>query len=224
MAIRLTELLLGLALVQQSAEYLVLTPKHRPIIASRLILSGLLILGLAPAIVTSALVIIGLWLLYRFNGPYNGGSDRMSFLVLICLWATHLAPAPYWREIAFGYLALQLVLSYFVSGAVKIVKRDWRSGVALRDVFLFSAYPASDATRSWAERPQLLFALSWAVMLFELLFPVALVTQSSLYVALLCALFFHLANAYFFGLNRFVWAWAAAFPSLIWLQGMLFPV
>jgi hypothetical protein len=36
---------------------------------------------------------------------------------------------------------MQLVLSYFISGWVKVVNGDWRSGAALRDVFLFSAYP-----------------------------------------------------------------------------------
>jgi hypothetical protein len=29
---------------------------------------------------------------------------------------------------------------------------------------------------------------------------------------------FHLANACLFGLNRFLWVWLAAYPSLIWLQ------
>lgn len=223
MAIRLTEILLGLALFQQSAEYLVLTPRDRLVITSRLALSGLLVVGLASTIVTSALVTIGLWLLNKFNGPYNGGSDRMSLLILICLWATHLAPARYWQEIIFGYLAVQLVLSYFLSGAVKVIKTDWRNGRALRDVFLFSAYPASTEKRNWSEKPRLLFVLSWAVVLFELLFPVALVSQPSLYAALFCAMFFHLANAYSFGLNRFVWAWVAAYPSLLWFQGTMFP-
>ncbi len=222
-AVRLTEILLGIALVQQCAEYSVLLPRHRLVVAVRLLFSGLLIVGVAPVAATSALIIIGLWLLIKFNGPYNGGSDRMSLLVLICLWGAHLAPNQYWREIAFAYLALQLVLSYFLSGAVKIVKADWRNGRALRDVFLFSAYPVAEATRKWADSPRLLFVMSWAVMLFELIFPVVIVSQAALLIALFFAFVFHLSNAYFFGLNRFVWAWGAAYPSLLWFQGKMFP-
>ena len=59
-------------------------------------------------------------------------------------------------------------------------------------------------------------------MLFELLFPLSLLTASSLYVALVIAASFHLANACLFGLNRFFWIWIAAYPSLLWLQQRVF--
>ena len=39
----------------------------------------------------------------------------------------------------------------------------------------------------------------------------------SLFGALALAAVFHTANACLFGLNRFLWAWLAAFPALIWL-------
>jgi hypothetical protein len=59
-------------------------------------------------------------------------------------------------------------------------------------------------------------------MVFEVLFPLALVSQVSLIVALVVAAGFHLANACVFGLNRFFGIWLAAYPSLIWLQGRIF--
>ncbi len=221
LALRLTEILLGFALLQQSLEHLTLQPADRLLFAVRGVLSLTLMVGIAPSVVAPLLLAICVALLVRYDGPYNGGSDRMSLLVLICLTGAHLAPTHYWQQVAFAYLAAQLVLSYALSGGVKIVNADWRSGAALQDVFLFSAYPVSDAHRGWARQPGPLWAASWAVILFELAFPLALLTQTTLVLGLTIAALFHLANAYLFGLNRFVWAWLAAYPSILWLQAQI---
>lgn len=146
----------------------------------------------------------------------------MGLLILCCLCLVHFMPTLQWREYVFGYLALQLVLSYFISGWVKIVNPEWRNGRALQDVFSFSAYPVSEAIRSWADRPRLLYVMSWSVMLFELFFPFTLLTQMTLIIGLLVAASFHLANAFLFGLNRFFWVWLAAYPSILWLQQRIF--
>jgi hypothetical protein len=217
-ALRLTEILLGLTLLQQSLEHFVAQRDERLLFLPRAALSVLLVLGVAPGVTCLALIGLAAAILHRFDGPYNGGSDRMSLLILIGLCLTHLLPEPHWRKTAFAYLAAQLVLSYVLSGAVKIVNPDWRGGRALRDVFLFSAYPVSEGLRRLADRPRLLLVISWCVMLFELLFPFALLTQPALVAGLAIAATFHLANAALFGLNRFVWAWLAAYPSILWLQ------
>lgn len=221
-AVRLTEMLMGFAFAQQSIEHLHVQPSERKLFVLRLLLAVLLMIGLQTALASAVLLLFGLLLLQRFQGPYNGGSDRMGLLILCCLCLTHWLPSERWREMAFGYLALQLVLSYFISGWVKVVNPEWRNGRALRDVFEFSAYPVSESLRRWAQRPQWLLYMSWTVMLFELLFPLSLLTASSLYVALVIAASFHLANACLFGLNRFFWIWIAAYPSLLWLQQRVF--
>ena len=221
-ALRLTEILLGLALLQQSFEHLHGPKRDRLMFAARAILCALLVSGMWTSAALAGLALISLLILRHYNGPYNGGADRMGLLALWCLTAAHFLPQERWREIAFGYLGAQLVLSYFISGWVKVVKPDWRSGRALRDVFLFSAYPVTENLRRLAERPPLLFAASWAVMLLELAFPFALLSQPTLIIALCLTAAFHLANACLFGLNRFFWTWLAAYPALVWLQGRVF--
>ncbi|MEZ5660314.1 MAG: HTTM domain-containing protein [Burkholderiaceae bacterium] len=168
-----------------------------------------------------ALAALSLWILHRFQGPYNGGSDRMGLLSLWCLTIATLMPTTAWRELFFAYLAAQLTLSYFVSGWVKVINPDWRSGRALRDVFLFSTYPVSESLRGWADRPQTMRIMGWAVMLFELLFPLTLFWAPALIAALVIAGCFHLAIACLFGLNRFFWTWLSVYPSIIWLQQRL---
>ncbi len=221
-AIRATEILLSLAFIQQSIEHLNARGIERLLFAVRIVLCLLLLTGFQTPWICLALVLLTLLLLHRFQGPYNGGSDRMGILILCCLCLTNFLPITAFKELAFGYLALQLILSYFISGWVKIINPDWRNGRALNDVFRFSAYPASESMRNWANYPRILFAMSWAAILFEIVFPVTLFHRITLYIALFIAAGFHFSNACFFGLNRFFWIWLAAYPSLIWLQGRIF--
>lgn len=218
LAIRLTEILLGFAFMLQSLEHFSAPRNERRLFMPRFALSAALLLGVQTPWVCLALVGLGLFILVRFQGPYNGGSDRMSLLILCCLCLAHFMPTERWQEYVFGYLAAQLLLSYFISGWVKIVNPQWRDGRALQDVFRFSAYPVSESLRNFADRPKLLLVMSWAVMLFELIFPLALLTQVTLIIALVIAATFHFTNACLFGLNRFFWIWLAAYPSILWMQ------
>ena len=221
-AIRLTEILMGFAYAQQSLEHLVSKSYERVLFLIRLCLATLLIVGFYSNWAVYLLLLLAFAILHRFQGPYNGGADRMSLLVLFCLCLAHLAPTQFWKEMVFGYLALQLVLSYFISGWVKLANPEWRNGRALRDVFQFSVYPASESLRHWSRWPKLLFIMSWGVMLFELLFPFSLLSNTTLAVALLVAASFHLSNVFCLGLNRFFWIWISAYPSIIWFQQRVF--
>lgn len=220
-AIRLTEILLAIVFIQQSAEHLIAARKEQVLFGVRIFLCAVLLVGFHVQWVLVALVILSLFILHRFQGPYNGGSDRMGLLILSCLAAAHFMPNAYAQELVFGYLGIQLILSYFIAGWVKIMNPEWRTGYALKDVFQYSVYPVSEHLRALANWPKLLFCMSWAVMLFELLFPFTLISQNTLIVGLAIAAAFHLANAYLFGLNRFFWIWLAAYPSLLWLQARL---
>jgi hypothetical protein len=221
-AARLTEILLSLALIQQSLEHLRRFRDERLLFGARIALCVLVITGLAQPWPLLGLALLSLVILSRFQGAYNGGADRMALLALWCLALARFMPTLHAREIAFGYLGAQLVLSYFIAGAVKLLNPDWRSGQALVQVFRFSAYPVSEDLRRLAGRPRLLLSASWAVMLFEVAFPLTLISQPTLIAGLIVAAAFHLANAWLFGLNRFFWTWLATYPALLWLQARLF--
>lgn len=215
-AIRLTEILLALAFIQQSLEHISAPKDEQKLFTIKILLSILLLAGIQTQWACILLFINAIFILKRFHGPYNGGSDRMGLLILSSLCLVHFIPSI--ENYIFGYLALQTILSYFIAGYVKVINPDWRSGQALQDLFRFSAYPATQALRTWAEKPQALLVSSWAAILFELLFPLTLYNQTTLIIGLVTAATFHLANTYLFGLNRFFWIWLAAYPSLFWFQ------
>lgn len=227
LALRLTEVLLSFAVLQRAAEHIV--GGDRPIYAPQAVCAALVLLNLPiPGLiwVLWAACLLPLW---RFQGPYNGGADKMLLLVTTCLALTSIAPGSALAEGAMGYLAVQLTLSYFISGWVKIRNVEWRSGRALAEVFAYSIYPVTANSRGWSDWPRLLRAVSLAVIIFEVLFPLALVSPLTTALALALAAGFHLSNALFLGLNRFIWAWISAYPALIWAQGhflghLLWPV
>lgn len=221
-ATRLTEGLLCLALIQQSLEHLRGDRREQILFTARIGLCLLVILGVGSPWPLVGLAGLSLLILQRFQGPYNGGSDRMGLLALWCLTVSRLMPTPALQEVFFAYLGLQLLLSYVISGWVKVINPDWRAGLALQHVFQFSAYPVSEGLRRWADRPRLLMIMSWAVMGFELAFPLTLLSPVAMAVGLVIAGGFHLANACLFGLNRFFWTWLAVYPALVWLQARLF--
>ena len=215
---RAGEALLAFAFVQQAAEHLAQRSRERWLFALQILLAGAMGAGVAPVVVEGLLLLVSVDVIRRFQGPYNGGSDRLRLLVLTCLWASHLAPGGDLQRIALGYLAVQVILSYAMAGWVKVVNPDWRSGRALRDVLEFSVYPVSDGLRAWATALPMLRVLSWMVIAFELVFPLALLHPLALRGVLAVALIFHVGNACAFGLNRFVWAWLASYPFLLWFQ------
>lgn len=220
--LRLTEMLLALAFIQQSLEHMRGPRGEQLLFLARILLCAGVIADIMAPWPLLGLACLSLVMLGRFQGPYNGGSDRMGLLALWCVTLAHLLPWEKARELAFGYLGAQLVLSYFVAGWVKLRNPAWRNGEALRQVFAFSAYPVSESLRGWAARPRLLFVMSWAVIVFELAFPLTLVSAPTLMAGLALAAAFHLANACLFGLNRFFWTWLAVYPAIVWLQQRLF--
>lgn len=221
LALRATEVLLAVAFLQQSAEHIIGSREAHLLFIPRALLSVALLAGIYSPWVLLMLSAHSLMILHRYQGPYNGGSDRVGLLILYCLSLSHWLPSGIMSEAAFGYLAMQVTLSYFISGQVKLVNPEWRNGQALADVFSFSAYPVSESLRELANRPRLLWCASWAVMLFEVLFPLSFLSPVLLISALTLAFVFHVANACLFGLNRFVWFWIASYPSILWLQARL---
>lgn len=218
LAVRYTEIILAWALLVQCIEFVRYQRDLLLLHWARLCLSVVLLLGIQPFWVESFLLLISIRLVIRFQGPYNGGSDSMTLLVLLCVWLFHLAPNQKWQEIALGYLAVQSILSYFQAGWVKLINPDWRSGMALQQVFSVTAYPVSESFRQFSQKKFLIFYMSWAVIEFELIFPLAIFSEYLLYLFLLMAISFHLANAILFGLNRFFWIWPATYPVLVWFQ------
>jgi hypothetical protein len=186
----------------------------------------ILILRLAFAIcmVTSPhpVAIVGaflttLMIALRWRGSFNGGSDFMNLIVLsaLCI-AGHFKDNASVVTACLWYIAIQTCTSYFIAGIIKLRKKNWRTGAALSGFLSTTVYSPDPLGGAIAKRIAVCALLSWAVMLFECSFPMALLNPQLCWIAISIAMLFHLSNFYFFGLNRFVLSWAAAYPALLY--------
>jgi hypothetical protein len=176
--------------------------------AAWLLFAGTRGLWLAPALLFTQVAIC-----VRCRGTFNGGSDYMSVLILLALSA---ATSPTLAHAALAYVAVQTTLSYCIAGLVKLKEPAWRNGLALQ-TFLQLAVQRHGAPRWILEllrtrrRCQLLAIL---IIGFECSFPLAWLDPRICAAFLAAGLGFHLANNLVFGLNRFFFAWAAAYPAV----------
>lgn len=149
----------------------------------------------------------------RFRGNFNGGSDAMTLVVLLGL---ALARTPWLRpQIGLGYIAAQLVLSYFLAGVYKLRGADWRDGSALPALLRLPQYRAQLVLPAWLARWS-----GYAVIAWECAFPLAFLDRRLALGAMALGIGFHAFNAAVLGLNRFLWAWLAAYPALWFWTGV----
>lgn len=166
-----------------------------------------------PALVF--LLLIHLLTLWRWLGTFNGGSDHVALLLLWTL-PLGLALGESGARVLCGFVALQIVSSYVLAGWAKIRQPEWRNGKAPRAFVTAAAYEQNQFTLHFGANRSLGVIAGWTVMLFELTFPLALISARGCLAYLTAGVVFHLFNGYVFGLNRFFWAWLAAYPALFY--------
>lgn len=181
--------------------------------------AGVLGLSLASTEVPFGLLILLLLttvlVLLRWRGTFNGGSDFMTLVVLMAVTAAQFDPdSEKLRQGALWYIAIQTCASYFISGAIKLRKKNWRTGKALPGFLPSSFYETPRLVKRALQDTPAGLLLSWGTMIFECLFPLSLVSPLTCACLLMSAVFFHLGVFYLLGLNRFLFAWMSAYPAL----------
>lgn len=117
-------------------------------------------------------------------------------------------------------ISIQALSSYFLSGTVKLLHAGWRDGRAL-PTLLDGGIHGPLAANSLLRRQPIAIICSWAFILWEAAFPLAMIDPrvTTLWCAIGVA--FHSLVFWYFGLNRFFWAWCASFPALIGCAGLI---
>ena len=146
----------------------------------------------------------------------------MTIIALTGLMIAHwgqfaVSPILAWQA-GLGYVCLQTMTSYFISGAIKLFSREWRNGIAL-PYFLDGGIYGPLAADSLFRKRFIAIACSWGFILWECSVPVVFLGPTVAMVYCAIALVFHLLVFVFFGLNRFVWAWVVSFPALLYWAG-----
>ena len=185
-----------------------------------------ILLALLGAHLVLALLLFGcqLLLLVRWRGAFNGGSDFMTLVALTGILLAQLLmlliePAMAWSA-GLGYIGIQTLSSYFVSGWVKLKRAEWRNGQALT-VFLNSGLYGPLPPYSVFRQAWLAMACSWAFIVWEGVFALVLFNTEWVWLFVGVALLFHFLVFWFFGLNRFFWAWSVNLSSIFFLSNWI---
>jgi hypothetical protein len=193
------------------------------ILALRLIAS-LLVLVFGWLQPLPLLLITSMLICVRFRGTYNGGSDYMTILILLALSVAVLAGQRSQAVLgALGYVAVQVTLSYVIAGMVKLKEADWRSGRALQALLGSSQYGAPGIVARFFDNAALSRVASWLVIAFECGFAAAWLGGRACLAMILLGTLFHVWNSAVLGLNRFLFAWFASYPALLYF-GQLGPL
>ena len=194
------------------------------VLCARLIAAVALIVPSALVVQVVALLVIAItsWILTTRTGFGGDGSDQMGMIVTF--GALALSAGLVLDDVAVSFSGMllvggQLAISYFVAGFSKLLSPTWRRGAALVGVMGTHSYGHALAAKISSSSATFSLVFCWLVILGEILFPLALLAPHELLVIVLAAfLLFHMSNAYFMGLNAFVWSFAATYPSALALS------
>lgn len=192
---------------------------ERVLLLWRLGLSVMLMAGLHGMWLSVPLMALTVLGLFRWRGAFNGGSDFMTLAGLTgLLWADALrpwvGPELAWRA-GLWWVSLQLLTSYFMSGWVKLKHRGWRDGTAL-PLFLDTGVYGPLPPQNLLWRTGLARMVSWGFILWEGLFVLVFLDVRMAWIGCALGALFHFLVFWYFGLNRFFWAWIATYPALIY--------
>jgi hypothetical protein len=173
------------------------------------------------SLLTATLVVS---LLLAFRNPFGGdGSDQMTCMVLVGLMVFEFADNKIMADLGLGFIAVQSILSYSIAGVAKGLSQSWRGGFALQAILSTRTYGHSVAGELLVRAPGWLNTVTcWIVIGFECSFLSApFLPLMYLLILLVIGCCFHVANAFAMGLNTFVWAFLATYPSVIYLNHLV---
>jgi pimeloyl-ACP methyl ester carboxylesterase len=147
--------------------------------------------------------------------PGGDGSDHSSSQVLLGTSIARLSRSDPATDAALWYVALQGVLSYSVAGVAKLFGKPWRDGSAIPGVMRTRSYGARTVWSLAAKYPRATKLGGWGVMLWEAMFPLALVRIPVLTRAFTgSAKAFHVFVGTTMRLQRFVWGFGGFHPAI----------
>lgn len=148
----------------------------------------------------------------RWRGSFNGGSDYLTLIILLCLSIGFINPI--FEKAALWYITLQVISSYFLAGLYKVKAVKWRLGTAVYGFVTSPSYKTPHFIIEKSRNPLYAQMIAWLIISFELSFPLVLTLPILTKLYLFAGILFHLLNFITFGLNRFFWVWCASYPAI----------
>lgn len=168
-----------------------------------------------------ALTIVSVYLVLFVSRNVYGfdGSDQVFQIVFFSLTASYILQTPNTNIFFVCFIALQAVFAYFFSGLNKLKGKLWREGTAFNLIISTKSFGNKSLHAFLLTKPLFSKSLNWFTVIFQLLFPLALMLNIKMFLLyLVIGVAFHLGIAYFMGLNTFLWAFCSTYPCIVFLK------
>ncbi|WKS29988.1 hypothetical protein NLL29_10090 [Corynebacterium pseudodiphtheriticum] len=150
------------------------------------------------------------------------GADQLSFLGNAASALGRMGGSSESRKAAADFLALQVTISYFISGVVKSPGKRWARGNALEGVMATETYGDRKFYRFLQKHPRIGRVTTRGTVILESLMPLAMINETVLKATLALFGTFHLANARAMGLGRFVLPFISTYPAILNFRSSIF--
>ncbi|WP_329410294.1 alpha/beta fold hydrolase [Nocardia vinacea] len=147
------------------------------------------------------------------------GADHASFVVQTAATIARAAGTrPQVTDACLWFVAAQSVLSYTAAGWAKAISPTWRRTEALTGVTRTLTFGDAAVWRFFRDHPHLARLAAHGVVALECGFPAVFALRGRLAPPLLAAMGgFHVANTRIMGLGRFLWAFTAMYPAVLYV-------
>ncbi|NBR86210.1 MAG: hypothetical protein EBT61_11990 [Verrucomicrobia bacterium] len=164
------------------------------------------------------LFIVHMLLNVRHFSIATTGADRLRLVTLGALTLREMAPdSELLSCMTLLFIGANCVLAYFVAGLYRLASVAWRTGRGLSHG-LRLPLSGDEAIAGWLEsHPRIDQLLTWGVEALEIGFPLTLLGGPvTVLPGLVLFLLMHLLIGHLMGLSRFLWAFPAAYPAVVY--------
>lgn len=153
----------------------------------------------------------------------SDGAEQLNAIVLVSATLAFVPMADDWRATAATvFVALQAVLAYLTAGVAKLSSPIWRAGAAVPAIVGTRIHGIPSASRALSAHRGAAVLASWAVIMFEVAFPLVLLSPEPIALGILgLGVTFHVGCALIMGLNGFLWAFPATYACVWALRGAI---
>jgi hypothetical protein len=191
-----------------------------PLVLLKLAFSCLLLFYQSSILLTLVLLLQIISFIRHKSG--NSAAEQMQIIVLAGALIFSLNISDLVNQCSLYFIAVQATISYVTAGYHKLISRTWRSGDAILLVMGTESYGHIPFFTFLKRNKVLPLVLSWSTILFDFTFIIALFFPTLAIVYLILGVIFHAANAYFMGLNMFLYVYAATYPCVLFSSIMIY--
>ncbi|MCI2229953.1 hypothetical protein MC378_12315 [Polaribacter sp. MSW13] len=152
----------------------------------------------------------------------NSAADQMQIIILFGITIFAYDVNSVVNQASIYFIAVQSTISYVTAGYHKITSPVWRSGNAILQVMGTDTY-GHIPFRDFLFRNRLIvYLLAWGTILLDFFFFLALISPVIAMIFIALGTLFHIANAYFMGLNSFLYVFPASYPCILYTSIVIF--